>query len=368
MLPSDAPSDRFSEIHEKVRAVLLKDRISIMSLRGVGGLTGAPGGIWHDFETDDWNVSGRVILSEKFSDADVIIMNIGGEDVEGIREYLERRGFMGVLCFWLHDNHVAHQANKKSVVEGDIYFSSHYGAGHEDYLLNERSIAAPILPACYRNIPVRIVDDVMRAFEKFPRISKAVAPYFLYEPAVRTKYLNEVVRASSETVCFYTNSSDREQKYYKNTTEMEKAIRWFSFKSSIVVPLNMDLSIRFFDGLMWGHTVIVPDHLPAFDHVIDVETAERLGVIRYDVSQGVEAIDEAVGKAIAAFDQGGNEGVMERHKFVTSNHLYAHRVRALLTFLMDFATGNTVNTFVRTPSGWGMRARRTDRQPLIQGA
>jgi len=127
----------------------------------------------------------------------------------------------------------------------------------------------------------------------------------------------------------------------------------------------MDLSIRFFDGLMWGHTVIVPDYLPAFDHVIDLKTAERLGVVRYDMSQGIQAIDEAVNKAIAAFDRGGREGVMERHTFVTSNHLYTHRVRALLTFLMDFAAGNTVNTVVRTHSGWGMRTRRADRRPLI---
>lgn len=366
MLPSDAPNERFSEIHEKVKAVFLKDRFSIMSLRGVEGLTGAPGGIWHDFETDDWNVSGRVRLAENFAEADMIILNIGGENVEGVRDYLERRGFKGVLCFWLHDNHVAHQANQKSVVEGDIYFSSHYGAEHEDYILNERSVAAPILPACYRNISTEIVGDIMRRYEGFPRISKAVAPYFLYESSARTNYLKKVVGASSEVVCFYTKSSERIGKYYSAISDEEKAIRWFSFKSSIVVPLNMDLSIRFFDGLMWGHTVIVPDHLPAFDHVIDIETAERLGVVRYDMSRGIQAIDEAVNKAIAVFDQGGSEGAMKRHDFVTSNHLYTHRVRALLAFLMDFATGNTVNTVVRTHSGWGMRTRRADRRPLVR--
>lgn len=365
VISSDVPNDRFSEIHKKIRDVFLKPHFTIMSLNGMNGLTGAPGGIWHDFENNDWNISGRVGLSNNFADADVLIVNIVGDNVEGVRSYLERRGFKGVLCFWLHDNHVAHQANKKSVLEGDIYFSSHYGAEHEEYLLNEHSIAAPVLPACYRNLPVEVVDDVMRRYDNFPRISKTVAPYFLYDFSSRTKYLKEVVAASSETVCFYMSSSERKEKYYEKISENEKAIRWFSFKSSIVVPLNMDLSIRLFDGLMWGHTVIVPDHLPAFDHVISPEIAERLGIIRYDMRQGIQAIDEAVKKAVDAFDQGGSEKVMERHNFVISNHLYAHRVRALLTFLMDFASGNTVNTFVRTHCGWGMRARRTDRQPLI---
>ncbi|MFS2013758.1 hypothetical protein ACCD06_28465 [Azospirillum sp. CT11-132] len=365
MIPSDAPNERLHEIHEKIKFVLSKEKFSIISLRGMGGLTGAPGGIWHDFENDDWNIFDKVILSGNIEKADIIIMNIGGENFEGLRGYLERRGFRGVLCFWLHDNHVAHQANKSSIVEGDMYFSSHYGAEHEDYLLNERSIAAPILPACYRNIPLKTVNDIMGRYEDFPRISKAVAPYFLYDPFPRTKFLKEIVRNSSEIVCFYTDSSEREEKYYVKLSEEEKAIRWFSFKSSIVVPLNMDMSIRIFDGLMWGHTVIVPDHLPAFDHVIDPKTAERLGVIRYSMSQGVEAINEAVAKAIYAFDQGGAEAVMERHNFVVSNHLYAHRVRALLTFLMNFANGSTVNSFVRTHSGWGMRTRYADRRPLI---
>lgn len=365
MLPSDAPSDRFSEIHEKVKSIFAKDRFSIMSLMGINGVIGAPGGIWHGFETDDWNVSGRVELSENFAEADIIIANIFGEDLGDLRVYLEKRGFRGFLCFWLHDNHIAHQQNKNSILEGDMYFSSHHGAEHEDYLLNERSIAGPILPACYRNLPIETVDCVMRMYNEFPRISKAVAPYFLYNETPRTKYLEDVVRKSPETVCFYTNSSDRSEKYYKKLSDMEKAIRWLSFKSSIVVPLNRDLSIRFFDGLMWGHTVIVPDHLLAFDHVIDSKTAERLGVIRYDMSQGVEAINEAVSKAIAVFDEAGVEGVMERHNFVISNHLYAHRMRGLLTFLMDFASQNTVNTVVRTHSGWGMRARRADRRPLI---
>ncbi|MBY6265768.1 hypothetical protein EI613_28200 [Azospirillum sp. 412522] len=369
MLPSEAPEERFQEIFRKSQAIFSKDTFTITSLRGMAGLAGEPAGIVHNFDTDEWNLSNRARLTDSLIETDILILNTGGEDYTGLRDFLSRRGFKGIICLWMHDNHIAHSANLRTVLEADVYFCSHHGAQHEDYLLNSVSLSAPILPACYRNLPLDTVRSLMARHADLPRLSRVVAPYFLYRGFKRTAYLETLRRECPELACFFTDENDRKEEYYDAITEEEKAARWLFFKSSIVVPLHDDLSIRLFDGLIWGHTVLVPGTLPAFDHVVDAQDAARLGIVRYDSAQGPAGVSKAAREAIAIFDRQGQDGVRRRHRYVMAGHLHGHRVRALLSFLSDFASGHTVNEMVRVQIGqesrYGMRSRRPDRRPLL---
>lgn len=333
------------------------------------GLAGEPSGIVRDFDTDDWTFSNRARLAESIADTDILILNTGGEDYTGLRGFLSRQGFKGIICLWLHDNHVAHSANHQTVLEADVYFCSHHGAQHQDYLLNPVSLSAPVLPACYRNLPLDTVCGLMTRYADLPRLSRVVAPYFLYTHFKRTALLETLRCECPELVAFFTDENDRKEKYYDAITDAEKASRWLFFKSSIVVPLHDDLSIRLFDGLIWGHTVLVPDTLPAFDHVFGADEAARLGIVRYDATQGAAGVSKAARDAIALFDRGGQEGLWHRHGHVMANHLLGHRMKALLSFLSDFASGHTVNEIVtiRVDDGvrHGMRSRRPDGRPLL---
>jgi len=369
MSPSEAPEERFREIYRKIHAIFSKDRFTIRSLRGMPGLAGEPSGIMHNFDTDDWTLSNRARLAESIADTDILILNTGGEDYTGLRGFLSRQGFRGITCLWLHDNHVAHSANHQTVLEADVYFCSHHGAQHEDYLLNPVSLSAPVLPACYRNLPLDTVCGLMTRYADLPRLSRVVAPYFLYKHFKRTALLETLRCECPELVAFFTDENDRKEKYYDSITDAEKASRWLFFKSSIVVPLHEDLSIRLFDGLIWGHTVLVPDPLPAFDHVFAADEAARLGIVRYDAAQGAAGVSKAAREAISLFDRDGQEGLWHRHGHVMANHLLGHRMKALLSFLSDFAAGHTVNEIVsiRIDDGvrHGMRSRRPDGRPLL---
>jgi hypothetical protein len=306
---------------------------------------GIEGGVWHSFDSDIWNLSGRYCLTEDMFSADVLIIIAYGNDNTNLNNYLEQNGFKGILCFWLIDNHLSHEKNRASVLEGDFYFCSHHGQIHEDYLLNERSIAAPVLPACYMGLSLEIVTSMMQRFNNLPRLSKVVAPYFTYNfPGLpRTIFLDKLQTDFPDFICLYTRAEERQKGYHNALSDIEKCARWLYFKSSVVVPLNQDLSIRVFDGLIWGHTVLVPDNLPAFDYVFSEEEQKKLGIVRYDMDGGNDAIRAAAREALRLFAEMGTDGVTYRHNFVITSHMRAHRVRSVLSFLEDFATGKVTN-------------------------
>lgn len=352
---------RKDETVAQLRRLLTHQNIRLCVFSDLRELHQGQYALWHDFSEGDWNVDGRFRLSEDPFSADVVLAVHTGEDCVGWRSVLEARGFDGVAALWLQDNHLAHDITRTVVAEADLHLSCH--AGHTGHLLNEHSIAGPILPACLRGSPSENLAWMDRHAD-LPRFSKVVAPFFLYGWAHRTAFLEELRRECREFVCFYTDAGRREAEFYTLDAD-ERRLRWRAFKASILVPLNRDLSIRLFEGLFWGHVLLVPEELPAFDAVITPTQAEALGILRYPLGGSFGDLDLLARRAIRRFDEEGAEGVRRRRDFVLAGHTLAQRVGAFLGFLTDLAERRCPVSLIDDGTRHGLVAADPDRPVLV---
>jgi hypothetical protein len=130
----------------------------------------------------------------------------------------------------------------------------------------------------------------------------------------------------------------------------ERFADWASRKVSLIAPVRRDLSMRVFDALLAGQTLVMPADVPDLDVVIPPERQRELGIMRY-ASFDPAAIGDAYRRALAAFDAGGPEGTRRRHDFVRESHMVEHRVRAIVESLKRLADGSLPVRFGREPEG-----------------
>lgn len=346
----------------KIRRILSKPEIRFCLPASMDAIARGERCFWHGFGDVDWSFGGRFKLTENLYDSDIALIAHIGENYSGWRQFAGRRGFDGLTCMWLQDNHLAHDNNRASVREADVYVCCH--AGHTDYLLNGSAIAGPLLPACFRADPAEDLGYLRKHFD-VARLSRVVSPYFMYDWSVRTAFLYDIRRNCPEFSCFYTESNKRYEEYYDVVSVDERRSRWLLFKSSIVVPMNMDLSTRVFDGLFWGHTLMVPDDLPAYDAAFTPEQTAALGIVRYPMNGAFDVLSARARKALAAFDAAGPDGALRRNRFIRSGHLLGHRVRDFLAFLSDLAEGRCPVSFVQRATTQGFVACYPDRPALV---
>ena len=213
---------RGREIVARLRRVLAQPVVRLCVPCGLDAPEWGEGCFWHAFPAGD-----RFQPTEDPGAADIVLGAHTGEACVGWRAALSARGFDGIAALWLQDNHLAHDLTRAVVEEADLFLPCH--AGHTGHLLNGRSIAGPILPSCLRGDPAPDLAWMAR-HEDLPRLSKVVAPFFLYGWAPRTAFLEELRRECREFVCFLTDAGRREAEFYALDPD-ERRLRWRAFKA-----------------------------------------------------------------------------------------------------------------------------------------
>lgn len=358
---TDAILARGRAIVARLAAVLSKPVVRVSIVPGLRGL--AERRYVHDIDQPERVLGDRFALSEDIYGADILLLLSIGENLEGLRAHLERRGFSGVVCLWLTDNHMAARENALSVRECDFFFCFHFG--FEDYLINPESIACPVLPAYFRHISPSVMEALFARWIDIPRISKVIAPYVLYDRVDRTRLLHHIQQHCPEYCCLFTPSDEREGMAYLGATEGERAARWLAFKASIVLPIHRDLPLRVFEGLAAGHVLLVQDGNPAFDHVLSATEQAALGIRRFPADTDTDHLRRIAREALEAFDAEGMEAVRRRHQTIMTRHTFGCRIRDFLTFLGDLAAGRTHTRLISTPMRNGLRTAYEDGRCLV---
>jgi hypothetical protein len=120
-----------------------------------------------------------------------------------------------------------------------------------------------------------------------------------------------------------------ERSRYFSKTRADRFREWMEHKSTLILPVDRDLSTRIFDALLAGQVLLVPNVIADFDEVIPPTRQAELGIFRLQ-RLDVDVIRQAAAHAVRFFDETGIEGVRARHRYVLDNHMMVHRTRTML--------------------------------------
>lgn len=230
-----------------------------------------------------------------------------------------------VVAAWLFDNHTAYLNNALIAHHCDVAFPAHGFAA--DYLQSaDGGAVGPAMPLCVTQWSRAEVDSFWRAAGGQPRDDR-LHGRFSYYPLAHAR--NRLVQALAASGWDADIGLDYRGRPYHAQGPRERFLAWRRFKTSLHLPVANDLSMRVFDALAAGHVPIVPRATLDLDAVIPPADQTALPIIRLE-EYSVEAVKAAHGKALAAFERGGEAQAAIRHAYVRDRHLLVHRIAAIV--------------------------------------
>jgi len=152
-----------------------------------------------------------------------------------------------------YDNHHWHEMSLQCGLLADAYFPAHLG----DFGLLGR-VAANIIPG----VPCGSIQWTKPFLEKKletlfdqPRQPGPLGMHNFYS---KFTHRNQVIQTLSQRFPKVGFSTDRD---FHALTEEEKWQEWTQYDYHLVVPVNNDLPIRFFDALISGGVPLIPENL-----------------------------------------------------------------------------------------------------------
>jgi len=226
-----------------------------------------------------------------------------------------------LVVAWNFANHTAYLANALLAAAADMTFPTHVTP--IDYLARWR--CGPAVPLALFQWSRSTLSWLYQDYRGEPRSDRLSGHFSLYPVAKRR---NQLIAESIETWPEADLSLRRGWRYHE-LSPRDRFLTWRRAKTSLVLPVAGDLSMRFFDALAVGQVPIVPRDILDFDRVIAPADQAALPVIRLE-HYDVESLRAAHAAAIAAFDRGGEAGAEARHRYVLQQHMLAHRIRDIL--------------------------------------
>ena len=268
----------------------------------------------------------RLVPPREFASSDALVIFASGIDESlGPRtRTIKTTNADCPVAAWLFDNHHSYLWNVAIAAAADILFPAHVTP--VKYLAKWAPARIPprVMPLCTMQWPRDLLTqlyDEARDVASSDRLSGNFAFYPI--SAKRNHFISEINRKWPDTGITFANSN------YHGLSARERFLSWRRYKTSVSLPVQGDLSNRFFDALAAGQVPIVPRDIIDFDRVVSPAEQADLPVIRLE-SYSIEALRDAHDKAISAFDRGGAEQAVIRHRFVLNQHMLAHRIRAIV--------------------------------------
>ncbi len=253
------------------------------------------------------------------------------EDVDRI-ERVREVGYEGPIAGWFWDNHHQLFQNYDVAEALDLVIPGHGFAGR--YLRNRHAIHLPPVPLGVTQWSAREAARYFLRHQDRPRHDDLYGGFVRYVFAPeRNRLVEALMRNGHARIGFLEDNSLED---YFSWSPEERFKDWLGYKVSLCLPLARDLSQRLFDALLTGQVPIVPANVPDLDQVIDPALQARLPILKFD-EYSVEAVSAAHSEAIVAFDRGGAEAAMARHRYVTEHHMFSGRIRSILRLLESTA-------------------------------
>jgi len=261
-----------------------------------------------------------------YASPDTLVLFTSG--IDGRQAYVINSIKRAVPCCpviaWHRDNHHRYLWNALVAANTDLSFPAHRMP--VDYMTQwtERGLG-PTLPLAVFQWSRTMLEKLYAAHKRSDR-SDALSGNFMFYAVGhrRNEFLVEIKKRWPEAnITISTDGS------YHYLSPEERFLTWSRYKTSLVLPVAGDLSMRFFDALASGQVPIVPRDIIGFDDVIPPLVQASLPVIRLE-GYTLTALHEAHAAAIKAFDIGGEEQAGNRHRFVLEHHMIANRIRILV--------------------------------------
>ena len=270
-------------------------------------------------------------------DIDIIIISCHGSDLsENLWALRLIQGNDCILASWLWDNHLGMVDNLRTAAASDFVFPSHQY--QSTYLSCPSSCLHEHIPSCTAQWTRSEAIDLFRQSDIHTRSGKLLANYVDYPWAWRSSILKDLQRLAPEVEVQLLPADDRRQYFDKSSTNRFKT--WLGSKSSLILPIDRDLSTRVFDGLLAGQVLVVPENIEDFDRVIDRKTQKALGIIRIDDLE-IDTIRKSATIAEEVFDQQAEGGALRRHLYALNNHTLANRIKLILDSLKKIYTSGS---------------------------
>jgi hypothetical protein len=295
-----------------------------------------------------WRISAGPVFPEHI---DILILTAHGGDFLAPIWNL-RRGLPNTVCLvWLFDNHLNYVGNLRTVLAVDGYFPSH--AFCSEYLLNPHSANFGHLPACCTQWNEAEIREGLALAVR--RVDRFLAGFVDYPFSRRHEFLNRL-RAIPEANLLLMPPEDRTR--YSNKSRAEQLAEWCGHKTSLVVPVERDLSIRLFDALACGQIPLVSDAVLDLGKVFSPEVQAALPILTYRDGD-IASLLAAHAEALRRFDTDGEAGIRRRHDFVAAGHLLQHRLAAILDMLVALDDGRAAIAYRAANAGLVLAPRAT---------
>ena len=175
--------------------------------------------------------------ADDLGDVDIVILTVHGGDYSNFIEELKDRYPHLIFATWFFDNHLSHLPNYKTAIVSDIYYPSH--AYCQDYLMNPYSPIGLHLPSCVGQWAKNELD-----FKKIllhtEREDKVFLNYVDYKFSWRSTILAQLQKFMSDAHVQTMLPENRDR--YFTLTSTEKYQEWCSYKSTLILPVDRDLS------------------------------------------------------------------------------------------------------------------------------
>lgn len=271
----------------------------------------------------------------------VIVLTAHGKDFSSQLFAFRQRAPDILIAVWLWDNHLGSVNNLRTCLAADYVFVSH--AYKASYLSNPVSVMGRHVPSCAAQWSVAEAARMFRTGIGAPRSDKLLVNYVDYSFSWRSALLKKLKSDLPEADVLLMEPGDRTRYFDKKRDERAK--EWLSYKTTIILPVDKDLSTRVFDALLAGQVILVPDQIVDFDGVIPPDIQQRLGIVRlpdYEVS----TIAKGLKQALRTYDNGGEAGALARHTYALENHMLVHRIQSMLENIRSVAKGEIRPTFI----------------------
>jgi hypothetical protein len=337
------PTSRAQQIQAKLDALRTKTRVKVYFTPSseTGFIDYFPEDLWQSL-TAHIGQEFEIVLQGHASAIDVFIMTSHGNDLASALWDLRAQGLDAIIALWLWDNHSGHANNLRTALAADFIFPSHWY--DLDYLYNPVSVLAAHAPACCAQWTPEASKRIFQTHQ-VARTDKLFAHYVDYPFSWRTPVLRHLANEMPAADVLLLDPSNRAPYFGKDRTA--RMVEWMSYKVSLILPLERDLSTRVFDGLLCGHVLLVPKNVADFDEVIPTGLQQDLGIVRFD-GHDPSDIEQAHRRGLDIFDHDGEAGIRRRHHFVMENHMLINRLRTILTTILQFATGHLKIQLIRS--------------------
>jgi hypothetical protein len=157
-----------------------------------------------------------------------------------------------------------------------------------------------------------------------PRSNETLGKHVRYE---RFPYRNKVVITLNKNV----PSIDFTSSQFHNRSAEDRLAEWSGYKSHWIVPVLNDIPQRLFDAMMTGGIPIVPESMRFLAPISEIR---RDCILFYGAADIFEPT-AIISRANAIFDEGGEQGIVERCLYALEMHHADSRIKQILAFVAE---------------------------------